>query len=483
MPSSADAVSWVARQPLRTRLTAVFAALLLLGLTVTGFTALTLLRQSLVDQLDTQLSEVTPALLRQAQLGNLGYDVGDQGLPTVYALRLSAASGDPVRSWAVSSATVSEPDLPVLTAGRAHELDGDPFTVDDAVTSGRWRVLVRPLVDWDGTTIGSVAVALPMTAADATADQMRRALLAITVAVVTVGAGAGWWGVRRALRPLRQIEATAAHIAAGDLARRVPDSPTSTEVGHLAAALNSMLAQIEQAFADRTASEQRMRRFVADASHELRTPLATIRGYSELYRMGAIADGPEVGDTLRRIEDSATRMGSLVDDLLQLARLDEGRGLRRSEVDLAVLAADAAADLRALDPTRQVRVTPLGGSTAGALVDGDEDRLRQVLANLVGNVARHTPAGTPAEIAVGRPDPHGPVVLEVVDHGPGIDPGHASRVFERFYRVDAARGRDTGGSGLGMAIVAAVVAAHHGVVHLARTEDGGTTVRVELPAR
>jgi two-component system OmpR family sensor kinase len=311
---------------------------------------------------------------------------------------------------------------------------------------------------------------------------MRLALVVIGVTVVGVGALAGRWGVRRSLRPLRQIEDTAAAIAAGDLTRRVPDAPAGTEVGRLSAALNTMLSQIEQAFAVRAASEERMRRFVADASHELRTPLATIRGYGELYRMGALTDPEDLPRTMRRIEDSATRMGTLVQDLLHLARLGEGRPLAQDDVDLSVLVADAGADLRALDPTRPVRLVPLtdGGTTAGAITVGDESRLRQVLANLVGNVVQHTPAASPVELAVGRED--GSAVLEVRDHGPGISPEHASRVFERFYRVDQARGRDSGGAGLGMAIVAAIVGAHQGHVQLGPTPGGGTTIRIALPA-
>jgi two-component system OmpR family sensor kinase len=243
-----------------------------------------------------------------------------------------------------------------------------------------------------------------------------------------------------------------------------------------------MLAQIEQAFAVRAASEARMRRFVADASHELRTPLATVRGYAELYRMGALDEPAKVDDTMRRIEGSATRMGGLVEDLLLLARLDEGRPVAREPVDLTVLAADAVSDLHALDPDRPARLVPLDPGTNGGPVEvtGDDARLRQVVANLVGNVVRHTPAGTPVEIAVGTADGAG--VLEVRDHGPGIDPAHAARVFERFYRVDASRTRESGGAGLGMAIVAAIVGAHRGHVSLAETPGGGTTVRVAVPA-
>ncbi|WP_250446386.1 HAMP domain-containing sensor histidine kinase [Actinotalea sp. C106] len=467
------------RVPLRTQLTAVFALLLVVGLGLTGVAAQGLLGQSLVSQVDAQLENAAPALVEEFTSGLPSRGASTDGTqPSDYHVRVAGTDGVTLKQWAATGGTAAIPAIPRLTAEEVLGLDGKAYTVESAAGTGRWRVLSRPLVSGD-TVVGSVSVALPLRAADATLARMQAALAAIGVGVVSLGAVAGWWGVRRALQPLRQIEDTAQAIAAGDLTRRVPDSPASTEVGRLAGALNVMLAQIEQAFTDRTASEERMRRFVADASHELRTPLATIRGYGELYRMGALREPAEVETTLHRIEDSATRMGVLVNDLLQLARLDEKRPLRHEEVDLAVLAGDAVADLHALDPTRRARLEPVGGSVAGAVVLGDDGRLRQVLANLVGNVVQHTPPGTPVELGVGRDGDR--VVLEVRDHGPGIDAAHASRVFERFYRVDASRGRETGGAGLGMAIVAAIVTAHEGTVDIAQTPGGGTTVRVTLP--
>lgn len=472
------------RLSLRTRLVAMFATLLMVGLAATGIAAYTLLERSLVAQLDTQLTAALPRLLGQVTSGLPPSNEADDGLPSDYHVTFSAPSGEPRARWA-ANADGDFPDVPRLTVQEVADLDARGFTVRSTSGTGRWRVVARPVAATaTGRVVGSVAVGLPMTAADATLAQMRTVLLAVAAVVVGVGAVAGWWGVRRSFRSLRQIEDTAAAIAAGDLSRRVPPGPPSTEVGRLAEALNGMLTQIERAFADRTASEQRMRRFVADASHELRTPLATIRGYGELYRMGALTSPDDVAATLRRIEESASRMGSLVEDLLQLARLDEGRPVRRTPVDLSGLAAESAADLRALDPTRPVRLT-VEPDADDVVVPGDPDRLRQVLANLVGNVVQHTPAGTPVELAVGiRTDDAGTRAwLEVRDHGPGISPEHAARVFERFYRVDAARGRQSGGAGLGMAIVAAIVAAHSGEVELEQTPGGGTTVRVLLPVR
>jgi two-component system OmpR family sensor kinase len=241
-----------------------------------------------------------------------------------------------------------------------------------------------------------------------------------------------------------------------------------------------MLAQIEQAFAVREASEERMRRFVSDASHELRTPLATVRGYAELYRQGAVRDPDDVSGAMRRIETEAARMGDLVEDLLTLARLDEQRPDKPAPVDLTVIAADVAQDARALQPDRPLRVVGLAGQLGPVTVLGHEGRLRQVVTNLVANALRHTPPGTPVEVAVGRDGDQGRI--EVRDHGPGIDPSAVRRVFERFYRADSSRGRaGGGGSGLGLAIVAAIVAAHHGRVGVSTTPGGGATFVVSLP--
>jgi two-component system, OmpR family, sensor kinase len=290
------------------------------------------------------------------------------------------------------------------------------------------------------------------------------------------------------------MEQTAEAIAAGDLTRRVPDRDPRTEVGRLAAALNSMLAQIEAAFRARAASEttarrseERMRRFVADASHELRTPLTTIRGFAELYRQGASRKPGELDRLMRRIEDQAARMGLLVEDLLLLARLDQQRPLDRRPVDLLALAAEAVNDARAVAPDRRIELE-LDGAGDGAgggplVVLGDEDRLRQVIANLMSNALTHTPAGSPIELRAGtrRGDGAGNAAIEVVDHGRGLTRQQAERVFERFYRADPARSHAAGGTGLGLSIVAALVAAHGGTVEVSSVPGQGASFRVLLP--
>jgi two-component system OmpR family sensor kinase len=281
--------------------------------------------------------------------------------------------------------------------------------------------------------------------------------------------------VRRALRPLEGISATAAAIGSGDLSRRV-EAGRGTEVARLGAALNAMLGQLESAFRRREVSEQRLRRFVADASHELRTPIATIRGYAELFRFGAASRLDDLATALSRIESEAERMGVLVDELLLLARLDQGRPLAAEPVALADLAADAVADARVASPGHafELEAEPL-------VVVGDEDRLRQVLGNLLANVVQHTPAGTRAVVRV-RADGDC-AVLEVADDGPGVPPEHGERVFERFHRGTSERVGNQGGAGLGLSIVASVAEAHGGSAALAGAPGGGAVFTVRLPRR
>ncbi|CAM3449472.1 cell wall metabolism sensor histidine kinase WalK [Kibdelosporangium persicum] len=288
------------------------------------------------------------------------------------------------------------------------------------------------------------------------------ALISGGVALLAVGV-LSWHAVRRGLRPLDDIADTAAEIGSGDLSRRVPGAPANTEIGKLSTALNGMLARLE-------ASEDRLRRFVADASHELRTPIATIRGHAELFRRGAASRPDDLAKVMRRIEAEAERMGLLVDELLLLARLDQGRPLERSPVDLPLLATDAVTDALATDPSRDISV-----EAAPVTVLGDSARLRQVLGNLLSNVLQHT--DSPATVRVFADGPR--AVIEVRDSGPGI--AEPSRVFERFYR--ASESRTHGGAGLGLSIVAAVVEAHGGTVAVESELGKGSTFTVSLPYR
>ena len=359
---------------------------------------------------------------------------------------------------------------------------GEPFTVHSVEGPGTWRVLAARVTDGDdGRVGGTIAVAVPLTEVESTVRQLALLTFVIGLTTLALVGVLAWFAVRRAFRPLSRIEDTAAAIAAGDLTRRVPPRGTNDEVGSLSDSLNRMLAQIEHSFAVREASEERMRDFVADASHELRTPLATVKGYAELYRMGAVADDDLPG-AMRRIEDEASRMTRLVEDLLTLTRLDSDPAMSPTRVDLTVLANDIVQDAQVRSPERTLELVPLAGpdgNGGSTVVVGEDGALRQVLTNLVANALTHTPPDSPVEVALGNGD--GTVVVEIRDHGPGLDPGTAERVFERFYRADKSRSRASGGTGLGLAIVAAIVARHRGSVRHLPTPGGGATFRVELP--
>ncbi len=362
------------------------------------------------------------------------------------------------------------PAAPTLPAGRLAV--GEPITVGSKGSSGlRYRAVAEP-----GPGDSQTIAAIPLTEVDAALSRLLLIEgLVFGSVLLALGAGA-WWIVRIGLRPLDAIGATAGAIAAGDLARRVEPAEQRTEVGRLGLSLNAMLARLEEAFAERRASEERLRRFLADASHELRTPLSSIRGYAELFRIGAASQPEDVEKAMARIEDESARMGVLVEDLLALARLDEVRERIREPVDLAALAGDAVDDARAVAPERAIS---LHGDDAAVVVDGDPGQLRQVLANLLRNALVHTPAGTPVEVSVGTHD--GEATLAVRDFGPGLPTGDPSELFDRFWRADPGRGRGRAGAGLGLAIVAGIVAAHGGRAQAADADGGGARFEVVLP--
>ncbi|MGN9908502.1 HAMP domain-containing sensor histidine kinase [Phytohabitans sp. LJ34] len=478
------------RLSLRARLLLICVALLAVGFTVSGAVVSEVLRGHLVKRVDSQLTQLTTLLSGVSPAAIPGFDPAV--LPAELSTRLDLVDGieivylraDGGVERVMHNAGTGRPDLPRLDAAGVAARGGHPFTVADVDGGAEWRVVAlprsaTPLLGEPPPPGAGIAVAASTSTVDGTLTRLRVVCLVTGLGLVAVLAVAGWFAMRAGLRPLRRIEQTAAAIAVGDLSRRVPDEAApGTEIGRLAAALNGMLGQIEAAFAARAASEARMRRFVADVSHELRTPLFGIKGFTELYRMGGVAGEVEVGLTMARIESESARLAQLTEDLLLLARLDEGDAglpLHRAPMDLRTLAADARRDLTALDPTRTVTVTgPGGAGPAGpAPVSGDEARLRQVVANLVGNVIGHTPAGSPVRIGVGIAD--GAAVLEVADSGPGLAPAEAERVFERFYRAGESRSRTAGGgAGLGLAIVASLVEAHGGTVAATRPEGDDT---------
>ncbi|MFL6124388.1 ATP-binding protein [Actinophytocola sp.] len=459
------------RLSLRARVLLVALTLLTAGMVASDAVVLVALRKPLVDRVDLQVTVGAGvlAILPQPLLAGLAADQPAGRTPSTRIEDFYVAYLDADGRPTLSLHGDAVPELPRLDHDSVRARGGAAFEVPG------WRVLALPARSGDG----SVVVAGSLSQVDEAMNQVLLLCVLVGAGLLVVLAAAGWFWVRAGLRPLRRIEETAAAIAGGDLSRRVPFTMSpATEVGRLTAALNGMLTQIEKAVSARARSEERLRRFVADASHELRTPLAGISGFTQLYRMG----GAEIEATMDRIERESLRLTGLVDDLLLLAQLD-GRGLelRRAPMDLRTLAADALHDLRALDPTRPVRLTGPGAAPdpAPAPVVGDESRLRQVVSNLVGNAIAHTPAGSAVRVGVGTAD--GEAVLEIADTGPGLPADQARLVFERFYRADTSRARDgAGGAGLGLAIVWSLVTAHGGTVELDTAPGEGATFRLRL---
>ena len=477
------------RTPLWLRLITTVLALSIVALTVMGVFGARLLRGYLVDRVDDQLVEV--AANANSFVRNV--DPNAPHTPSPYYIEFDGTNDETL----VLSNSMGEgvPALPNLTIDEADARNLEAFTVPASNGDGSFRAVATPasirLPNTTERVPGTLLIATSLHDVDATVHQLSTINLLVGAAVIAGLALAAYTMVRTALRPLTKIEQTAAAIAGGDLSRRVDDDNPNTEVGRLGLALNTMLEQIETAFLARQASEatarrseEKMRRFVADASHELRTPLTSIRGFAELHRQGAVTDPAEVSRLLNRIEDEAMRMGLLVDDLLLLARLDQQRPFEHGPVDLRALAADAVEAARATAPEREIRLDlPTGEADGELVVAGDEPRLRQVLANLLDNALAYSPADSPITVLGGptRRDGRDMAFVQVRDRGPGLVPEQAERVFERFYRTDRARSRAHGGTGLGLSIVAAITAAHGGSVELDTAPGEGATFRVLLP--
>lgn len=483
---------------LNRRLVLILLAVCAAGLATLAVVSYLALRSYLSDRVDDRAREAVPLVLAslsdQAGLAApLGMpippgqggpggppDAGSEGeppdgpigprLPVGTYGRITTAEGRVVASGIVSGSNdLPEPDLPEPLPSSAG-FDGNP-TLDVPATGGGDGFRVVTQTSPGGET---VTVAVPLGDLDDTLARLRTIELLVGLGILGILGALGWWAIRVGLRPLSRIEATAREIAAGDMSHRVEEVDERTEVGRLGIAFNEMLSRLERAFADQRASEERLRRFLADASHELRTPLSSIRGYAELFRLGANADPVDLERSMQRIESESARMGGLVADLLTLARLDEVREPRREPVDLTAIAADACDDARASAPDREFALdAPLP-----AKLSGDPDQLRQVVANLVGNAVAHAPEGS-IEVSVQRD--RSDVVLRVRDHGPGLPDGAGAEVFERFWRTGEARDRATGGAGLGLAIVAAVADAHGGTVSADNATGGGAIFEVHLP--
>jgi two-component system OmpR family sensor kinase len=369
--------------------------------------------------------------------------------------------------------TTSRPRLPEQVSGLGSNRDESAtfFTVDSARgNNGEFRVRAERLGD-----DSLLMVALPLDDVNSTLQRLLLTEIFVTAAVLLVAVGLGLWLVRVGLRPLRNIEGTAANIAGGELSLRVEQADDRTEVGRLGMALNTMLERIEDAFAKQRASEERLRRFVADASHELRTPVSAVGAYAELFERGAQQRPADLARVLRGVRVETSRMQALIEDLLLLTRLDEGRPLERLPVELVGLAGEAAEAAQTISGDWPLSIE----ADEPVEVTGDRMRLREILDNLLANVRTHTPPGTRTTLRVRQEGDE--AILEVADEGPGLEAEDAARVFERFYRADPSRARDRGGTGLGLAVVAALVEAHGGRVEVDAMPGAGATFRVRLP--
>jgi two-component system OmpR family sensor kinase len=460
------------RLSLRARLLLVVLALATVGLVAADLATYSSLSSFLLDRTDSSLDQTAHAISRPGR-----DDEEPRIAPPGTVVQVRSLDG------ATVAATVARPALPGYAAP-SPDLPAtiDPptdtpgaeavsyFTVGSAGDGDRYRV--RASIE-DGAT-GMLVVASSLEDVDSTLHRLLLIEALVTILVIGGIAGLGLWVVRLGLRPLGEIEDTAAAIAAGDLSQRVERAEERTEVGRLGLSLNAMLAQIESAFHAQEASERKLRRFVADASHELRTPLAAVRAYAELYDRGAAERPADLERSMKGISRESERMSVLVDDLLLLARLDDGRPLERVPVALDEVVGEAVETAHAVEPGRQIDLT-----AEPVAVVGDRVRLRQIVDNLLANVRAHTPADTAVSVTLTRVN--GSAEIAVTDSGPGLDAEHLAHVFERFYRADASRARASGGVGLGLAIVAAVAEAHGGSVSASSEPGKGATFRIALP--
>lgn len=541
--------------PLSTKLVTCIIVLLTIGTIGISFSIRTLVGNYLLQKTDTQL--VNQAQMIFNSMDSLDSTTSEDGRSLVNTYYVEVRDSEYKRTGAGSvpmlrEGVVSEPSLPSDGSIDGVTL-GEPFTTQAVVhvTTSRvpdhaimqaaqspWRVVALP---WSEKTktgqvkdSGVVFIGLSLSDQIDTSNTLTRFCAMVGIAVVLIGAILGTIVVQSTLVPLKRIEKTAAKIAAGDLSQRVPDLPENTEVGSLSMSLNTMLTRIEESFHAQEETTEKMKRFVSDASHELRTPLAAIHGYAELYKMQRDMPGAleRADESIEHIEASSARMTVLVEDLLSLARLDEGRGIDiTQQVKLTSVVNDAADDLHALDPDRGItcgqvvlqagsdmehpsRLAFQPGTMPDITLTGDASRLRQVVTNIVGNIHRYTPADSPVEVSMGvLPASISPeslsrmpsneqslhhfieaievgqsmqvgmnyAIVRFSDHGPGVPADARSKIFERFYTADPSRARQKGGTGLGMAIAQSVVKAHHGFICASGSDGTGLTLTVVLP--
>lgn len=475
------------RISLRSKLTALSVAIIGILLMVSSAGTLSVVKTYLQQNTDTLLTG-TAHTLADEDPSQVAFRISARQLdlprlPSDYFISFLDAYGTE-KLYIVSSAQTksSKPNLTRFTLEAVLQTKGYPFEVDSKgipvaglVNGSGWRMVAVPTTSYPG----SLVVALPTDSNNALLDQYRAIGASFGFLLLIVSALSIWLTITSALRPLKEVERTAAAVSAGDISQRLPQRPGRTEVARINTALNSMLDSLELAFGQRGKALEQMRRFVSDASHELRTPLASVRGYAELYRMGALTKKKDLTDAMSRIESEAVRMTELVENLLVLARLDEKAEISKASTDLVAMAVEAGKDI-SLNTGVKVKVSDLAGEQIKSLeAKVDAGAIRQVLINLLTNAARFSPKNKPVTAAFGKVGTT--TVIEVRDQGTGIPENLRDKVFERFYRADNSRNRETGGSGLGLSIVKAIVERHGGTIVALETPGGGATIRVELP--
>lgn len=484
------------RISLRTKLTALSVAIIGVLVMVSSLGTIALLRTYLQANVDTLLSSTSialkaedPALLeerlatRQLQLPPLPTDFYiaylDENGELLIGLVSSAGDNQDVPNLSNFSA-----DYVFLTQGIPFEVNEKGQIAEDSGVKG-WRMVAVPLTSMPG----SLVVALPTGANNALLAQYGLIGGGFGALLLILSGLSIWLTISSALKPLNEVERTAEAVTEGDISQRLMEREGDTEIARLNRSLNTMLDGVQTAMQDRSKTLDQMRRFVADASHELRTPLVSVRGYAELYRMGALKKPEQIAEAMGRIESEAVRMTGLVESLLTLTRMDETTKLERVKTNLVSLSIDAAKDASVADGKRKIVITDLNGNPLddGAVVEAniDANSMRQVLTNLLANASRFSPDGAQIEIALDNQewfDGKRILTVEVRDHGEGIPEQLRDKVFERFYRVDNSRNSETGGSGLGLAIVSSIVKRHEGQIVALETPGGGATLRVTMPA-
>ncbi|MDA3147464.1 HAMP domain-containing histidine kinase [Leucobacter sp. UCMA 4100] len=472
----------LSRVSLLSKITAVTVFILTLGLFVAGAGTLAFLKPQLAVNEDEKLKQLLVDPTSELAVGANPQEIRREDVlfaSDQYYIAVLDEAGNILFDNFQSRGSRVSPSVPEISAHWVEQNGDTPFTLDGRDGS-QWRAVAAELRP-QGSSAAPVGSMLFAVSTDNVNQVMAQYLTVFTgfgIAVILLGAALTRLLVIATFEPLHEVERTALEIADGDFSKRIQVRAPGTEVGHLGQSLNVMLDEIDASFNDRSKTIEQMRRFVGDAGHELRTPLVSVRGYAELYRMGAIQTPEDVAQAMGRIESEAIRMGDLVEDLLALARLDEKRPLDLQPVNLVPLAQDAAMDARAQEPDREIEVVI---DDDPVIVRADEMKVRQVLTNLIANAMRHTPDGSPIEVVVSALPGKTTGQFEIVDHGDGIPEQLRDKIFDRFYRADNSRNRETGGSGLGLAIVKSIAEAHRGAVSAHETDGGGATFRVELP--